>query len=186
MKPSDQNPLSLSFAQQELVHSLLSLPPKIMLHHDVSGLAQLVLHELAHDHNFKLKKAIYLADNPDFDHLLGVAGYSKDDCGLHAADVWKNPSEEIGKLHESAYSKQVRSFLQKSMKARHIDFHNKEEIEGLGKQMGLEQPQFFSWDLKHGNHGLLIFEYLDPSAIEELKHKLLSNAAALLGFCPIF
>ncbi|MBM3894396.1 hypothetical protein FJ366_02260 [Candidatus Dependentiae bacterium] len=186
MKPSDQNPLSLSLAQQELVHSLLSLPPKIMLHHDISGLAQLVLHELAHDRNFKLKKAIYLADNPDFDHLVGVAGYSLEDKDLISVDMWSDPVSAIERLNESTYSKQIKAVLQQSMKARHVDLQNKEEIERLGKLMGLEKPQFFSWDLKHGNHGLFIFEYIDSSAVEDLKHKLLSNAAALLGFCPLF
>jgi len=186
MNPSDQNQSSLSLIEQELVHSLLSLPQKIIRHHGVSGLAQLVLHELAHDHNFKLKKAIYLADNPEFDHLLGVAGYSQDDCGLHAADVWQNPEKEISSINESLYSKNIKNFLQKSMKAQHLDFHNKEEIEGVGKQLGIEKPQFLSWDLKHGNHGLLIFEYADSSSLDLLRQKLFTHAAALLGFCPIF
>ena len=186
MKISDQHPSGFGVKEQELVHSLLALPQKIIRHHDVPGLAQLVLHELGHDGIFHLKKAVYLADNPDFDHLLGVAGFAQDECHLHEGDIWGEPCRAAELMANSSYNKNIQNFLRGSFKAKGIDFHDKSEIENLGREMGLVQPQFLAWDMKHGNHGLLLFEHDDPTAFNILKHKMLSSAAALLSLCPIF
>lgn len=185
MKISDQHPTGFSVKEHELVHSLLVLPQKIIRHHDVHGLAQVVLHELGHDGLFHMKKAVYLADNPDFDHLIGVAGFSKDECHLHDGDVWADPGKSAELMSASSYNQDVQRFLRGSLKAKGIDFHDKAEIESLGRDIGLSQPQFLAWDMKHGNHGLLLFEHDDPTSFDILKHKLLSNAAALLSLCPI-
>lgn len=185
MKISDQRSVELGGTDHDHVHSLLGLPQKIMRHQQVPGLAQLVLHELGHDNIFQFKRAVYLADNPDFDHLVGVAGFSGTDCHLHGEDVWGNPVHSSEMMDESAFNKQVRAFLRKSMKARGIDIHNKAEVDSLARDMGMEQPHFLAWDMKHGNHGLLLFEYQDPATLDVVRHKLLVSAVALLGFCPI-
>ena len=186
MKISDQCSVEFGGSDQDHVSSLLGLPQKIMRHHELPGIAQLVLHEFGHGHLFQLKKAIYLADNPDFNHLVGVAGFSEDECHLHDEDVWGNPSKAIEVLDSSSYNKEVKNFLKNSLKARGIDFHDKAEIEKFGHDLGMQQPQFLAWDMKHGNHGLLVFEYQTPSTIDVIKHKLLTHAVSLLGFCPIF
>jgi len=186
MKTSDQRSVELGSTDHDHVHTLLGLPQKIMRHQQVHGLAQLVLHEFGHGEVFQFKKAVYLADNPDFDHLVGVAGFSSDECHLHERDVWSNPLEAIEQMDKSAFNREVRAFLRNSIKARGIDFHNKVEVDRLAHDMGMDQPHFLAWDLKHGNHGLLLFEYQEPSNLDVLRHKFLSSAVALLGFCPIW
>ena len=185
MKTSDQRSVELGGSDHDHVHNLLGLPQKIMRHQQVHGLAQLVLHEFGHGNVFQFKKAVYLADNPDFDHLIGVAGFSSDECSLHGMDVWENPLQNIDSMESSAFNREVRSFLRNSIKARGIDFHDKTEVDRLAHDMGMQQPHFLAWDMKHGNHGLLLFEYQDGSTLNVIKHKFLSSAVALLGFCPI-
>jgi hypothetical protein len=186
MKISDQHPAGFGVKEQELVHSLLALPHKIIRHHNIPGLANLVLHELASDNLFHMKKAVYLADNPDFDHLIGVAGFSNDERHLYEGDLWGDVCKMAESMSGSSYNKSVQSYLRSSLRAKNIDFHNKAEIEQLGNDMGLVQPQFLAWDMKHGNHGLLLFEHDNPTSFDVLKHKMLANAVALLSLCPIF
>ena len=88
-------------------------------------------------------------------------------------------------MEASAFNREVRAFLRNSIKARGVDFHDKTEVDRLAHDMGMQQPHFLAWDMKHGNHGLLLFEYQDASALDVIKHKFLSSAVALLGFCPI-
>lgn len=185
MKTSDQRSVELAGPDQYHVHALLGLPQKIMKNQQLHGLAQLVLHEFSRPDVFQFKKAVYLADNPDFDHLIGVAGFSSDESDLNDIDVWNNPTDAIEKMDKSPFNRSVRAFLRNSIKARDIHFDNKVEVDQLAHEIGMNQPHFLTWDLKHGNHGLLLFEYQEASALDVLKQKFLSSAVALLGFCPI-
>ncbi|MCK4651021.1 hypothetical protein KAT08_02475 [Candidatus Babeliales bacterium] len=167
-----------------LTSYLSDLLHKVLRYHDVDGLPQMVLHEIGHKNGFGLKRATYLVDNPDFNHLLGVAGYCNKECCYHKDDLWKNPCSFVGDMKDAEYHNNVKSFLHDSLRKKEIDLKNPKDIKELGNDLGIDGPRFFSWNMKHGNHGLLIFENPEKP-LDEWKEKLFSNIAALLSFCGI-
>lgn len=168
----------------KLTSNLSALLHKVLNYYDVDGLSQMVLHELGHDNCFGLTRATYLVDNPDFDHLLGVAGYCKKDCPCHKQDLWKDPYSFKGDMKDAEYHNQVQKFLNNSLKRKEINLSNAKEVKDLGIQLGVVNPEFFSWTMKHGNHGILIFEQ-GEKPVKDWKRELLSNVAAILSFCGI-
>lgn len=166
----------------QIAHSLLQLPHKILRYHDVDHLPKLVLHELARDEHFGLNNAAYLVDNPEFDCLKGVAGYSKEECGLHRENLWDDPHAFDGEMHDASFHNSIKKFVQDaSVKRREIDVHNPEDLAELGARLGLKNPSFVTWNMRHGNHGILLFE--EGQATCARRRDLLSHAAALLGLC---
>ncbi|MFH1461424.1 MAG: hypothetical protein ABIF12_00540 [bacterium] len=169
---------------QQLASYLSGLLHQVLHYHDVGSLSQIVLHELGHDHAFSLNKATYLIDNPDFNHLLGVAGYCNNECHLHSKDLWKDPYSFVNDMKDAHYHNNIKTYLHDSLKRKDINLESAKEIKELGKYLGLENPEFFSWKMKYGNHGLLLFDRKQ----EEESHwrkDLLHNVAALLSFCGI-
>lgn len=179
-----------------LAHHISAIVGKILKHHEADGLADLVLHDLCHDDCFDLKKAIYLVDNPDFDHLLGVAGFHCNECKLHKQDLWENPYSFISDMKDAQFHNHVKTILQGSLKRKDIDLGSTNDVKDLAKILGINSPDFLHWDLKHGNHGLLIFEAPGRSNNEvgvsdkfdkssNWRKNLFSNIIPLLGFCGI-
>jgi hypothetical protein len=165
----------------EVMYRLMGLPHKILQYHEIDGLPQMILHELGHDTHFALDKAMYLIDNPDFDCAKGVAGYSRDECKFHRNDLWEAPDAFVADMHEATFHQQMKQFLRNGFRRKEHDFHDPDELVELGVSMGMKSPSFFTWRMKHGNHGVLIFEGHDFS---HAHHKaLLEHASALLSFC---
>jgi hypothetical protein len=169
---------------QRLASYLSGLLHKVLHYHDVDALPQIVLHEIGHDHSFALSKATYLVDNPDFNHLSGVAGYDNCECGLHHEDMWKDPYSFAKDMKEAQYHNNVRAFLNDSLKRKDVNLNDASEVKDLGKLLGLQNPEFFAWSMKHGNHGLLLFEKKEMDE-NPWKKDLLRNVSALLSFCGI-
>jgi len=166
-----------------IVESMSRLPHKILKHHNLQFLSQILLHELGHDNCFGLKKAVYLIDNPDFDHLVGVAGFDKCECKYHKDDLWHAPDSFIDDMEHAQFHSNVIKIVKQSLSRKKVDLGKTDDFIKLGKIIGLEDPQFFSWDMKYGNHGILIFEQ-DRCLCPWSRH-LLTNAAALLSLCGI-
>jgi len=167
----------------DLVHNVTNLPHKIIKNYSLSELPQLVLHELGHENNFDFKRAAYLIDNPDFDHLIGVAGFCQHDCEHHKNDIWSEPKSFQKDMETAHFHSEMKRFLKNSLKRRDIDIHKSNEIKELGSAMGINNPEFLMWNMKHGNHGLLIFE--KKSELCDFRKNMLSNASALLSLCGI-
>ncbi len=181
MAPSYDAPMGSD--DRTLVHRLTSLPRKILHHHEVEGLAELILHELGHESAFGLKRATYLVDNPDFDHLVGVAGFCKNECKFHQKDLWQDPHAFRKDMMQAPFRSLIKKLLKTSLHRREIDLEKSSDILELGKMMGMEKPHYLSWNLRHGNHGLFIFE--KEKEIDEWQNNLLTNVASLLGLCSI-
>ncbi len=174
------------FVRQEgIVHRVAKLPHKILQFHDVDGLAQMILHELSHKPIFNLKKATYLVDNPDFDHLIGVAGFCCAECHHHKEDLWQTPHSFVTDMENATFHNDVKKFLKNSLRRKDINLNDSEDIIGLAHFLGMQQPGYFSWNMKHGNHGVLIFDKGEQE-FPDWKKQFLMNAAALLSFGPIF
>ena len=166
-----------------LVENLLGLPEKILKFYYLDDLSQMVLHHISCDDCFGLDKSAYFIDNPDFDHLQGVAGFSKDESVYHNSDFWKDPANIKDKIKDTSFLNKIRRYLDTSFARKKIDFHNSREILELGNKIGIKHPDFCCWEMKHGNYGLLIFESKSPLSVE--KKKILKDVAPLLSFCPI-
>jgi len=171
----------LSTDDLALVQHLTNLPRYIAQHHDIDELAGVVLHELGHDSGFALKKAIYLLDNPDFDYLVGVAGFSRDDCSLHQGGLWDDPASFCQDMKEAAFYQQIKGFLRASLAKLSIDLRNASEVAELAASLGLENARSFSWPVRHGNYGLLLVE--EGASLNEWHISLLDNLSSLLGLC---
>jgi hypothetical protein len=160
---------------------LLGLPSKILQYHDIEALPQIVLHDMSHDDVFGLDKAVYLVDNPDFDCLKGVAGFSKDECKFHREDVWHSPQEFDKEMKNAVYNARMQQFLRNGIKRNDVDTHDPEDLAELGHFLGMQNPSFMSWRMRHGNHGILIFE-VEGQRIARTKN-LLTQAGPLLSLC---
>ena len=164
-----------------LTDVLSRLPHKILKNYDVDGLSEIVLHELGHDSCFGLKRAIYLVDNPDFNRLVGVAGFCRDECKFHKQNVWEDPRSFRTDMQQAQFHATVRTVLKDSLRRNEIDFHDSNDLKELGEQTGMKNPHTISWHMKHGNHGVLIVE--KEKEISPWRESRLENATALLGLC---
>lgn len=165
-----------------LVDHLSKLPHKILQYHHLDSLPQIILYELGNVNGFGLTRAVYLVDNPDFDHLVGAAGFYCDEC-CDEGNCWQSVDSFSEKIKEDRFNSKIKNIVRQSLKRQDLDLSESEDIRDLSKTMGFEDPKIFSWNMKHGNHGILIFEHADEMPEERLN--LLKNAAALLSLCGL-
>jgi len=173
----------LTEKQKRILHALTIIPKKILLLQGKENITEFVLHDLSQENCFNLKKAAYFVNNPDFNCLKGVAGISTPDVpqGLWK-NVWDQSEMFSTYMRNSPFNRKVRNFGQCSLD--HTDTPNEEIIQSLAKKLEIDNPSYLSLDMKHGNHGLFIFEknnYEDKSADDHI-----SDGVSLLGFCPVF
>ena len=174
-------PLDRDFDVGRVFEKLTEIPSKILLHHEVQDLPQIVLHDLSHNDVFNFDKAVYLVDNPDFDCLKGVAGYSSDECKFHKHDIWEDPDHFHQDMQPAGFNSQLTQFLRSGLKRKDINTHDDEDLTQLGQSLGLKNPAFLTWQMRHGNHGILIFETSEQ--ILGKKQDLLKHAGPLLSLC---
>ncbi|KKP24775.1 MAG: hypothetical protein SZ59_C0001G0093 [candidate division TM6 bacterium GW2011_GWF2_28_16] len=181
---------NIKVTDTQLASQLSGLLHKVLNFHEVDGLSQMVLHELGHENSFSFNRATYLIDNPDFNHLLGVAGYSCDECHFHKQDLWQDPYSFLKDMDSAQYHNKVKTFLNDGLKKTDLNLESSKEIHELGNILGLEKPEFLFWKMKHGNNGLLLFESklnnqdLEPESFN-WRRAFLHNITALLSFCGI-
>lgn len=145
---------------------LTRIPHQIVAHYDIGGLAQLVLHELSHIGMLRLRKAIYLVDNPDFNQAHVAASFEQGSCDVHGDNLWENPEDLISKINTSELYKKLKSVT-------HGSFHGSEErVKTWAESFGFENAQVFFWPMQHGNFGLLCFEHEAGASSSELLQQL--------------
>jgi len=168
---------------EELVRILdcINKIPRKMLHiQNYDNVTEFVLHELCHTRCFDIGKAAYFVDNPDFDLLKGVAGYARPEA-YAGDDVWDNPSQFTAHMQGAPFNQKVRRFHHASMRK------NKESddaiVDLISHELDLKKPRYYSWDMKHDNHGLFVYEKTckGDECVDYVKDGL-----CLLGFCPVF
>ncbi len=165
-----------------LFNRMLTIPHKILSHHDVSGLAPIVLHELGHIQPIGLDKAGYLVDNPDFNCLKGVAGYCSDECKHHQLDMWQHPEAFVQDMESADFHKHVATYIDQSLVHRKANGDvDDDSIHSLGTMLGMKNPSFITWKMRHGNNGILIFEGNEQSLARY--QDFLRNFVALLSLC---
>ena len=183
MSGKNENKGFIDLETEKTLEILADLPHKILKNHELHNLSQLVLHEMGHNGCFGFQRAVYLIDNPDFDHLVGATGFCNKECPCHENNLWSDPAKFSSDMKDAKFNIDSRKILKNSLRKKDINLDDSEDILELGKVMGICEPQFFSWHMKHGNHGILIFG--KNKQLSQGHKKLLSTAAAMLGFCGI-
>ncbi len=165
-----------------LLKTLLNLPPKILHNHDIDGLSQIVLHEIGHIVGFS--RASYLIDSPDFDYLKGVAGFCHNECKMHPDDVWNNPQAFSEVMNKAEFHSQIKNFSHHSVKkaCTKKETSDIQTLQELGKTLGIAQPQAYSLQTLHGNHGILLYQDKEATCCSK-SPEILEQICSLLALC---
>jgi len=168
--------------EQRILQNLSSIPDRILTLHGRDNITEFVLHDLSHEECFNLNKAAFFVNNPDFNCLKGVAGISSSEIpqGLWT-NVWDQSEMFSTYMRNSPFNRKVRNFAQCSLERTEIP--NEEIIKNIAHSVGIDEPGYYSLDMRHGNHGLFVFQ---KNAQDDGVEKYISNGVSLLGFCPIF
>jgi len=168
--------------QANILRSLSVIPKKILSLHGRDNLTEFVMHDICQENCFNIQRAAYFVNNPDFNCLKGVVGVSIPEVpqGLWT-DIWRQNEMFSTYMRNSPFNRKVRNFSQCSLEG--VDIPNDEIIEGVSRNLGIKNPSYFSVDMKHGNHGLFVYE---GDHDDDLKDRHLVDGVSLLGFCPIF
>lgn len=166
--------------QNKMLQNLSRLPRLMINIHGRDNISQFLLHELCSESCFNLRKAAYFVDNPDFNCLRGVAGFSHDQAYPQRDHIWQDPDGFSAHMERSAFNNKVRAISYSSIKQT----DDQALMHNLAKDLGFCQCANCSWNMRHDNFGLLMYEKADPK--DTTGDTYLLDGMSLLGFCPIF
>lgn len=166
----------------ELLNYLSVLPKKIVALNGVGSVPEFILHELCHENCFNLSKAAFFVDNPDFDSLQGIAGFNASEAYAHGEGIWHNPHAFSEHMRNADFNQKVKNLSLQSLKR--TELLPDEAVATISKELGFKNPAYRSWQMKHDNHGFLVYEY-NGSALPGIEEHL-DNSLYLLSFCPLF
>lgn len=169
--------------QYNILSTLSKLPRKMLSLKGQENVTEFVLHELCHKNCFNLEKAAYLVDNPDFNCLKGMAGFCSIEAYKPDEDIWNNPRSFSTHMQGALFNQKVRSFSHTSMRKDHKP--DEAIVHLVARELHMENPGYYSWDMKHDNHGLLIYERQCKEG-DACDVEAVLNGLSILGFCPIF
>jgi hypothetical protein len=164
-----------------ILHCFTHLPKQILTLHEIDNVTEYVLHSLCQEGCLNFSKAAYFIDNPDFNFLKGIAGFDKDDEIYTCESIIAEDGSVFTERNNCSYNQKVREITISSPK-RNGEPHEK-MLEKLVEVLDMSNPSYHSWNIKHDNFGLLIYECsneLDQKLHEEFLHGL-----SILGFCPV-
>ncbi len=167
--------------QYGMLKQLSSLPRKMVSLHGADKIADLVLHELCQPDCFNLVKAAYFVDNPDFNCFKGVSGLLRSELKDDHVISWDDPALFLSYTFDLPFNKQVRQVTKPSYKKQQC--RDQEMAEEIASDLGFNDHAFCSWNMKHDNHGLFIYEKANLADYPIEEH--LADALSLLSFCPI-
>lgn len=167
---------------QKVLGLLSCLPKKMLSVHSLDNATEFVLHESCNETCFNLHKAAYFIDNPDFNMFRGVAGFSQAEIYGDWDQMWNNPDAFTTFMQRSDFNQKIRKYCVDSVHRNKRSYDDM--VLNISKEIGLDDPAFFSWDLKHDNKGVLVYERNGKDAGVFEEHFL--NSLYLLSFCPVF
>jgi hypothetical protein len=164
-----------------IAQALNGLPRKIMNMRERDNVAEFVLHELCDKNCFDITKAAYFVDNPDFDCMRGVAGFSTHES-FKQPDIWSCPDDFSGHMNQAAFNKKVRDVRSQSCKKHHESY---DKVLGpIARDLGMESYGICDIRMPHDNHGYFVYEYGNEA--DEKERECLLNGVSLLSFCPLY
>ena len=164
----------------EVLVAVTAIPKNIIKMHGTENITEFVLHNLCQKECFNLTKAAYFIDNPDFDHLKGVAGFSHLEAYKSQQNHWSEVDLFTQHMKAIEFNNKVRDICLCSMKKNKDS--EKDVIQNLSETLNLSNPRYFVWPTKYDNNGVFLFESPEDSVAEE--H--LEETMHLFGFCSIF
>ena len=176
-------PEMMMYRNAQIADSLRRLPRKILQLHGLDNVTDFVLHELCSKDCFNIPKAAYFIDNPSFNCLKGVVGIAGTEL-QDVENIWKDPHRFAQKVSESPFNQKVRSFNYESSK--HKGYEAEKIAENIAKELGLGEYGFYSWDMKHDNHGFLVCEKNADKDYEHPHDEIMVDGLCLLSFCPVY
>ncbi len=169
-------------AHNRVLNYLSHLPKKIVALDGISNTPEFILHELCNENCFNLDKAAFFVDNPDFNYLKGVAGFASKEAYTHESGIWQNPDAFTEHMQSAAFNQKVKKLSLESLKR--TDVLSEQALESIAKELGFKNPAYRFWQMKHDNHGFLVYEY-NGSTLSGIEEHL-DNSLYLLNFCPLF
>ncbi len=160
--------------------NILKIPKKLLKLHNVDNVAEFVLHELAHENCFNLKKAAYFIDNPDFNCLKGIAGFCKQEAYPKTETMWHEPSKFCEHMSNVEFNQKIRSFCTGS--CRLAGETDEVVARQIANDFDIKDFRYCVWPMKYDNHGLLVYEKMNQ---EDAVEEFIQDGVGLLGFCPI-
>lgn len=166
---------------QRLLQYMSNFPKYIMTLEVFDNIPDFILYGLCHDDCFNVRRAAYFIDNPDFDFIQGISGFCKSEVLMDWDKLWDQPDQFSSKVKDSSFNKRIKSFSTDSIKRNN---HSHDEfIKRVAYEIGFDEPCYYCWDLKHYNHGIIVYEKIDVDS--EHLHDHFKNYLHLLNFCPI-
>jgi len=166
-------------------HAVLShlnhIAPHMLRLKDQENLTEFVLHELCSDRCFNIDKAAYFIDNPDFNCLRGVAGFSRQDEYPPHCSIWDSPQEFSSHMSQASFNQKVRGINRESIRKSATD--DAHLVKQMAHELGFKSYSYYSWDMRHDNHAILLFELPRVTDVSDVYVK---NGMTLLSFCPLF
>jgi hypothetical protein len=175
-------PKNMMSNHAHVVDSLRRLPRKMLQLHGLDNVTEFVLHDLSGKDCFNLHKAAYFIDNPDFNFFKGIAGVSHNEKH-NVDDIWVNPDVFTQHMMQSPFNQQVRSLTGNSHK-KNGELSIK-TAEAIAHELGLDDYGFYSWDMKHNNHGFLVCEKNKDGHDHHIEDDIIIDGLSLLSFCPV-
>lgn len=165
----------------KMLDHLSHLPRRILSLSGTDNITEFVLHDLCGKECFNFSKAAYFIDNPDFNCLKGIAGFSMQN-EQKCSDRWQKPDQFSDHMRGCQFNQQVRQVMRCSLKGNN---ESDEKIAGeLAHDLGFKAHNYCSWNMKHDNHGLFLYEKAEQDDI--INDDYLLNGLCLLSFCPVF
>lgn len=169
--------------EAKLLKHLGNLRKMIVTNHDLDNLSEFVLHDLCTQSCFNLNKAAFFVNNPDFNLLQGVSGYHEKELQGLSGNSWGNQKLFMSHMQNSPFNQKVRNNCTTNFEKGKAS-SEKYMADKLADELEINNPSYFTWDLKHANHGLLVYEAPQVEAVHVKEH--LFDSLYYLSFCPLF
>ena len=176
-------PEMMMYRNAQIADSLRRLPRKMLQLHGLDNVTDFVLHELCSKDCFNIPKAAYFVDNPAFNCLKGVVGIAGTEL-QGVENIWASPDQFVQTVAQSPFNQRVRSFNSES--GKHHGHASQAMAETIAKELGFSDYGFYSWDMKHDNHGFLVCEKNPDKDYEHPHDEVMVDGLCLLSFCPIY
>lgn len=165
---------------QEVLLCVTSLPEQLIKFHGQENMLEFLLHSMCQQSCFNFSKAAYFVDNPDFNHLKGVAGFHHSES--YEKNHWQDPKTFSEHMKRAPFNNQVREVMRESIKKN--NHSEKEVVDALSQELAFSNFHYLSWPIKYDNHGLLLFESVEDE--DDMVKEQMRSGLHLFGFCPVF
>ena len=161
-----------------MLHKFGKFSRNMIDNHHLENLSEFVLHDVCSDDEFGIEKAAYLVHNPDFNCVKGVAGFHRQES--FNSSSWNDHKAFTSHMKQADFNQLVRAYSQENFNHKEI---SDQHIEQFAEALQIVDPAYHTWNAKHNNQGLFIF---DGSANSQALKSHLQHFLHMLSFCPIF